>query len=116
DEEDGTDRQPDAVGSQTTSRRGNRRDPRRDAHCYGQDIAGEQRRGREQTRFATKIVFGHDIRATTVWIRIDRLTVGKDDDPQQRRDRDPDRDEGGVGGSTGNDQDQQDLFSGIGGR
>jgi len=51
-----------------------------------------------------------------VRIGADRLTVGEDDDRQQKNDRESDRLNEGIGRCSGQDENTQDFFGRVGGR
>ncbi len=86
-------RQSDLVRGE---RRGERRDgidPGRDRDSDGEDVVGQQRRGRDEARRRAEVLARHDVRAAARLVHAHRLPVGEDDDPEQARDRDRDRED-----------------------
>ena len=65
--------------------------PPRDRHGHGEDVVGEQRRGRDEPRHRPEIVLRDGVRAAAARIGEDRLAIRQPDEHQQpdddRRDR-----------------------------
>ena len=81
--------------------RGEREHARGHRDRDGQDVVGEQRRGRDEARDAAEVLLRDDVRAAGALVHLHRLPVGEDDDREQRRDRDRDREDAVRGARRG---------------
>ena len=96
--------------------RGQRGDAGGDRHGNGQDVVGQQSRGRGQAGERAQVVGRDDVRATAVRIGADRLPIADHDDREDDDDRDRDRHRQRQRTGAGQRQDAHDLFARVGGR
>ncbi len=114
DEGDGQQTELHPVGEQGRKGRGKGRDAGRDAHGHGEHIVDQQGGSRRQTGPDPQVVVGDDVGSTAGGIAVDGLEIGTGDDGQQGDDGQGNGQRELHRGRPGHDQDQQDLFGGVG--
>src|SRR5690606_2081680 len=113
---DGEHGNTDSVRVQPGRGGGDGSDAGRNAHRDRQGVVDQQRGPGDQGRAGAEVVLGHGVGAAAQGVGEVRPAVGEAVDDEQRGDGAADRDDVAIRRGSGEDEEQEDVLGGIGGR